>query len=39
MEHSDSESDFELQEVNPGLDGVSDEPSETSLEEPDQGFS
>ena len=37
MEHSDSESDFELQRVDPGLDGLSDEPSETSLEEQDIG--
>ena len=26
MEHSDSESDFELQQVDPGLDGLFDEP-------------
>ena len=33
----DSESDFDLQEVTHGLDGLSDEPTETSSEEPDGG--
>jgi hypothetical protein len=37
MEHSDSESEFELQEVDPGLAGFYDELSETSSEEPDIG--
>ena len=34
MEHSDSDSDFELQEVHLGLDGLSDENSDTFSEEP-----
>ena len=33
MEHSDSESDFELHEVDPVVDGFSDDFSETSSEE------
>ena len=33
MEHSDSESDFELHEVDPLVDGFSDDFSETSSEE------
>ena len=37
MEHSDSTSDFGLQEVDPGLYDLSDEPSETSIEEGDSG--
>ena len=32
MEHSDSESDFELQAVDPGLADLSDERFETSLD-------
>ena len=33
MKHWESESDFELQEVDPGVNGLSDEPFETSSEE------
>ena len=39
MEHSDSESDFELQAVHPGLAHLSGEPSETSAEEDNDGDS
>ena len=37
VEHSDSESNFGLQEVHPGLDDLSDEPTEASSEEQDGG--
>ena len=37
MEHSDSESDFELQAVDPGLADLSDELSETASEEENNG--
>ena len=37
MEHSDSESEFELQAVDPGLADLSDEPSETCVEEENDG--
>ena len=38
MEHSDSESDFELQEAGSRLDGLADEPPDTSSEESVSGL-
>ena len=38
-EHSDSESDFELQAVDRGLADLSDEPSETCVEDENDGDS